>query len=92
MIFTDPITTDGNYYLPPTDGNMTVREKSTITISSNPDAAVVTFGYEDHDGNFKAYSDGVVAADDICNHGIGVKFMVNITGIITEPVVIGYSV
>jgi hypothetical protein len=72
---------------------LTVRPETTIDIELNDDAATVTIGYEDSTGSFKAYSDGditTVGGAEI-NHGVGVKLMVNVSGIATEPVNLAYS-
>ena len=98
MIFKS-IDTDGDYYLPPfgdddTRRLLTVRPETTIDIELNDDDATVTIGYEDSTGSFKAYTDGDITSigGAEINHGIGVKLMVNVSGIATEPVNLAYSV
>jgi len=89
---------DGDYYLPPfgdedTKRVVTVRPETTITIDANADGATVELGYEDYQGNFKAYpdSDITTSGGKELNHGIGVKVMAQVSGITANSVHLAYS-
>lgn len=88
------IVSDGVTKLTPTksQGNVTDREKSTIVIESNVDAATITFGTVINDNTFQAYSEGEMnSGDDVFNHGYGVQLAVIVSGISTNPVKIRVS-
>ena len=84
--------TDGDYKFPPLKGNVEYKDQTVIAIASNTDVAVVTIGFADQNGNFKAYGDGIIIADAVVNHGPGARLMVRFLGIGSNPVVIGLSV
>ena len=97
MIYTE-IEADGDVYIPPfgiadTGRLVTVRPETTIMIEANVDGATVTVGYEDVAGAFQAYPDGDITSigGAVFNHGIGVRLMINVSGITANSVFIAQS-
>lgn len=91
MIFKD-FTTDGDYFLTPSRGNVTTKAITTVVIVSNPNNALTFIGFADKNDAFVQYSDGLIMKDGVVNHGIGIKLMLRILGHTTGVVTIGYSV
>lgn len=85
-------TTDGDYKLPPMNSNVEYKDKTTVVVISNIDAATITFGLVNDLGAFLAFADGAITSDAVINHGPGAKLMVRISGISSNLVKIGLSV
>jgi len=97
MIYLE-IESDGDFYLPPFGADearrlLTVRNSTVINVDSNVDGATVELGYEDYEGNFNAYPDHDITTSGGMEliHGIGVKNMVQVTGITANSVHLAYS-
>lgn len=84
-------STDGDFFANGGSSNITHKEKTSFVVFSNIDVATITFGIADGDDHFSAYSDGVVTSNGNINHGAGMKLMVRIAGIVSNPVKIGFS-
>lgn len=67
------------------------REKTTIHILENLDTATITVGELDSDDNFIAYPLGNITEGNVVNHGINVRLAVEVSGVTSNPVLLGHS-
>lgn len=74
--------------------DITQRDRTTVQIISNDDAATVTVGFIDDTDTFNAYPDGDITTTGgaVINHGFGTELAVSVSGIATEAVKLGVSV
>jgi len=83
---------DGDYDLINADMILRKHPSTTVVISKNDDVATIAFGYADQNDDFIVFPSGVIVAGALINHGYGCRLMVRISGIIINPVTIGYTV
>lgn len=84
------IEADGDHFLDPDlNHDVLLWPATSVKVESNIDGATITFGYEDSEGNFVAYDDGVTSEARI-NHGKGVRLLVRVAGINANDVIIGF--
>lgn len=84
------LSSDGDYYISPGSGptEVTRCSVSTVMAVSNDDGATLTYGMEGDSDDFVPYPNGTIAVGDIIAHGMGVKLMVSVSGIISNPVIL----
>ena len=90
MIFTDPINADGVY--PVNKGDPTRVSEGTVVIANPNVAHTYTVGFQDQEGNFVPYSNGVFTSDVHVRHGISALVSVQVSGITPgDDLRIGYA-
>lgn len=84
------LSSDGDYYISPGSGPTEVTRSavSTVMVVDNVDGATLTYGLEGDSSNFVEYPNGTIAVGDIIAHGMGVKLMVQVSGITSNPVIL----